>query len=265
MRTPLAEPFVLKEKQSPTARRRARLFRGADRFVTAVTWDGVFVRHSAVVTLTTASPDVAAVQGRFREFSHALRKRWPGIKYFAWLEIQKRGAAHYHVIIPNQPLKHQGFHNQWVQYAWRLGHTSIVRLSGKLWREQAAGYVRNYAKKMGNKSYQQDYDAVPPTIRTFMSHRLGYELELLDEHRDRYEAVWSPDGVEVVAQLQHVNVRCCRKPETVARRGNDSGEATRRRSARTSRWRDMQRHERLIRNRERQIALELQSSSRARS
>jgi hypothetical protein len=210
MRNVLDEPLQITAKPSPTRRRRARLWRAADRFEVAIAWDAVRVRHFDILTFTTASADLDVCQGRMRRVTARLRKRWPGIRYFAWFELQARGAGHYQMIVPNAPWRRGKAAMAWLTNVWGAGHVWATRHSEREWAGQGAGYARSYAKKMGNKAYQQDYDGVPLSIRTFMTHRLGHAVMALDMHRDRWEARYSAGVVTLTARLEHVRGSPCR-------------------------------------------------------
>jgi hypothetical protein len=210
MRNALDVPRELTAKPSATQRRRARLWRAADRFETAIAWDGRAVRHFDILTFTTSSADLDACQGRMRRLTARLRKRWPGIQYFAWFELQARGAGHYQMIVPNAPWRRSKAAIGWLTHVWGAGHVWATRHSEREWSDQGAGYAKSYAKKMGDKAYQQNYDDVPSSIRTFMTHRLGHAVMALDQHRDRWESRYVGGVVTLTARIEHVRGSPCR-------------------------------------------------------
>jgi hypothetical protein len=178
------------------------------RFLQATALDGYKVRSVAELTLTFENPDYAAAQGEISRFWHEVRARFPRARYFCWLELHRDGRLHYHALWLNPPPRHQFDLHQDVARIWRNGRTRGRRKWPKDWSQHSLDYVLAYAKKIGKKAYQQDYDQLPTALRTFMSQRLGYDLALLDRHRDSIIARYVPEVSDlhryVPAQLELV-------------------------------------------------------------
>lgn len=177
-------------------RRRARLRRGIDRWHQSVCADGRGVRRVAIVTLTIAKPEPLAAQGAIMEFWHSARVAFPGLRYFSWAELQRRGAVHYHAIWLNPVWRTRGQAVRWIRAHWRhAGITPHVEFKERSWFvDRGRKYVTAYAKKSpplrtasrsGSKGYQQDYDQMPREIRTFQHQVLAHYVADLDAHRTR--------------------------------------------------------------------------------
>src|SRR5262245_13422789 len=89
--------------------RRRRLYRGSDRWNQDWDLSGRGVTYAVWLTFTSVSEDVNAVQGHMRRVWSAVRAHWGPLTYFCWLELQRRGAAHYHAIVLNPPRRSEGF------------------------------------------------------------------------------------------------------------------------------------------------------------
>jgi hypothetical protein len=136
----------------------------------------------AVVTLTVPEGDPRAVIGDVQRFLAQVRRRWLGVRYFCWLELQARGAAHYHLVWVNPPNRREVNLLHWVEHAWGRGRTQ-VRFSGDPNRIQnEVEYAVAHSKKIGRKAYQQRYDDVPRELRTFMSQQLEIPIKQIDAH-----------------------------------------------------------------------------------
>src|SRR5262249_10240360 len=145
------------------------------------------------------------------------REHWGPLTYFCWLELQRRGAVHYHAIVLNPPRRSEGFNWKWLENEWGLGFIHVRGIPGHTWRAQRLEHVRKYAKKQSHKRHQQEYDTVPSSIRTFMTNRLERSLADLDAHRSHwlvryvpeevYLGEWRPAAIELVAQLVHTPLR----------------------------------------------------------
>jgi hypothetical protein len=171
--------------RSRAAGRRRRLKRGAARFVQDIACRRLRVWGSFLVTFTTETAEHTQVQGQMRRVMTAIRNRWGEQDYFVWVELQERGAIHYHLMWLNPKPRMGDRWYKWITREWGLGRVN-TSYRGKGWYQQhGLNYVLKYARKIGDKSYQQDYSEVPSSIRTFSCSRLEITPELLDEHRDR--------------------------------------------------------------------------------
>lgn len=180
---------------SKGAQRRRRLHRAVDRWDADRRLCAEPSRRVAHITLTMNTDDVEAAYGQVKRFWAAARQRWLGLRYFCWLELQRSGRVHYEAIWLNYPLRSEVDLFAWVDHAWGVGRTSVRRLHGPGGAERMVDYARNYAKKMGRKSYQQRYDEVPRGLRTFMSHQLETPVKILEQHQTR--DVWSYYGEQL--------------------------------------------------------------------
>jgi len=193
MRAPLAEPLACRPQQSRGAQRRRRLTRSVARWAQVNVLDHTHVRRVAELAFTTASREPLAAQGQMRNFWHEVRRKFGPQRYFCWMELQRDGTPHYHALWLNPPPSWRAEIVAWVSHTWGRGRTRTRFHDGAWYRRQGTDYVLGYAKKMGQKSYQQEYDAAPRELRTTMNQRLGYVLEELDHVRDRWEARYVPE------------------------------------------------------------------------
>jgi len=171
-------------------------------------------RRIATVTLTVPERDPGAAIGRVYRFWAKVRRQWLGTRYFCWLELQARGAVHYHCVWLNPPRVKRVNLLAWVDRAWGEGRTRVRFSDGRQGLEREIAYAEKYAHKMGRKAYQQRYDEVPRELRTFMSQRLEIPGPVLDQHRDRdvwayheakvYRGELVDERLELVGQLEHV-------------------------------------------------------------
>lgn len=170
--------------------RRRRLYRGVDCWALDVTLCQTRPRRIAYLTFTMDVDDQLAAQGLMRRFWALVRGRWLGTQYFAWLELQANGRVHYQAIWLDPPHRQRVDLLRWVARAWGHGRTQVRFRSPQGGLRAAIDYAKGYAKKMGKKSYQQRYDSVSPTLRTFMTNRLEIPPRELAKHLDRDEWVY---------------------------------------------------------------------------
>lgn len=185
-------PRIARIDRGKAAQRRRRLDRGLRRWnkdrelCAEPTW------RIARVTLTIAERDPVAAIGLVQEFWRRVRQRWVGTRYFCWLELQARGAVHYHCIWLNPPGRSRADIVAWVDKIWPAGRTQVRFSAPGVGLEREMDYALGHAKKMGKKAYQQAYDQVPSQLRTFMSQQLEIEVRALDEHLDHDIWVYRP-------------------------------------------------------------------------
>jgi len=214
IREPLAEPQTFSPRTDPAARRRARLARGARCWTLALDWHAVRVRRVAHVTLTYPAGDQAVAQGQAIDFWRRVRQRFPGTRYFCWLELTKRGQVHYHALWLNPPPYWRIDLQRWIKAHHPAGRTRVT-FPDKRWDSSSAlEYVLDYSKKMGRKAYQQAYENLEVPLRTYMTQRNGWPPAVLGAHLDRWEARYLAPGargnptsegvVQLVAHLNHV-------------------------------------------------------------
>jgi hypothetical protein len=221
---------------SKTARRKRRLRRGLLRWNLDRDLCAERTRRIARGTLTLATDDFESAYGKVRDFWAKVRRRWLGVRYFCWLELTRKGRVHYHWVWLNPPHRDEINLQWWVARAW--GARTQVRFSvyGDQGLRDEVEYALGYAKKLGRKSYQQRYEAVPRQLRTFMSQRLEIPGKELDQHVDRDEYQYVPPAViagelveehlRFVAHLEHVVPRpgrCTALDHRRPRPGNNRG------------------------------------------
>jgi hypothetical protein len=128
--------------------------------------------------------DPEAAIGLVYRFWRRVRQQWLGTRYFCWLELQARGAVHYHCVWLNPPHVKRVNLVAWVARQWEGGRTQVRFADGRGGLKREVDYAIGYAKKMGRKAYQQRYDSVPRQLRTFMSQRLEVPPKEVDNHLD---------------------------------------------------------------------------------
>jgi hypothetical protein len=189
-------PRTYQPSHSKGAQRKRRLARGLLR------WDfdrqlcAEPTRRIATVTLTVADADPQAAVGLVYRFWRRVRQQWLGTRYFCWLELQARGAVHYHCVWLNPPHVKRVNLIAWVARQWEGGRTQVRFADGRGGLRREVDYALGYAKKMGKKAYQQRYDDVPRQLRTFMSQRLEIPPKEVDEHLEL--EVWEYHGPTLV-------------------------------------------------------------------
>ena len=139
------------------------------------------------VALTVEALEPEAALGAIRNLWQAFRKQYGRLPYFAWLELQRRGAVHYHALIVNPPWLFERDARHWLQQHWQLARVQpdVHRETADWFLSRAGAYVKAYAKKAGKKAYQQVYESIPRELRTFVCNRLEHQVAELDQHRDK--------------------------------------------------------------------------------
>jgi len=143
-------------------------------------------RGGVALILLTAQPDMQTAYGAARRFWQELRERYGELTYFCWLELTADGKPHYHAMLVNPPPGFFGRENRpFLEQAWGNRYVKLQWRDASWFRDQGGRYVGGYAKKFGQKSYQQSYEDVPRELRTFMSNRLAHPAALRAEYRDK--------------------------------------------------------------------------------
>jgi hypothetical protein len=155
-----------------------------------VTESDLYVRRVALITFTSAERNFEWSLGRMRRFWHAVDEEWGYQEYFWWLELQEDGTPHYHVMWLNPPQLRHGLNEKWLRANWGADITHWRFKDASWWARKPVEYVLGYAKKMGDKAYQQDYEDVPRALRTFGMQRLGVRPEEWGMHEDRWDAAY---------------------------------------------------------------------------
>ena len=146
----------------------------------------------AVLTFTVPDEDPEAARGWIRDFWRKVRQRWLGTRYFCWLELQRRGAVHYHAVWLNPPPMWRSNLVAWVHTHWGHGRTQVRFKHALNGLKDELEYAMKYTDKMKWKAYQQRYDEVPSTLRTFMCQRLEIPPSELRKHLSRPDCWYIP-------------------------------------------------------------------------
>jgi hypothetical protein len=185
-------------------------------------------RRKVWLVLLTYDPNrtedwTEALADRIRSFWEVLRSwcRSPGeLTYFSWLELTKAGNPHYHAMLVDPPFRISKRLKERLESAWGLGFVKVQMRDSNWFERSAGGYVAQYAKKIGEKEYQQNYATVPRSIRTFQCNRLEHSLRELSAHEPRAVVAvvdgkrhpsggyTDPPRVLVVGALEHVGEPC---------------------------------------------------------
>lgn len=149
--------------------------------------------------------------------------------YFSWLELTRDGRPHYHAMLIDPPFRDNAETKAWLESIWGIGYVKIRRKPREWFTESAGAYVGKYAKKFGDKAYQQFYENVPREIRTFECNRLEHTQEELKEHEPVWEAHFVPEAwdydykrftpahLELTAKVEHIG-RCAMRFAATPRR-----------------------------------------------
>lgn len=222
MRDVDASPRQPVPSNSKGAQRRRRLARGV------ATWErdrslcAERVHRVAQLTLTIADPDPRAAIGRVYRFWRKVRQKWLGTRYFCWLELQRRGAVHYHCVWLNPPPVWRTNLVRWVQAAWGDDRTQVRFKQARTGLQDELNYVLKYTDKMKRKSYQQRYDQVPRELRTFMTQRTEIPVPVLEEHCDKDIYGYSPGYTDHGSYIEPSIYLHSRREHVVPRGGHCS-------------------------------------------
>ena len=192
MREPLAEPRSFRVNRSRVAARNRRRDRSVDRWHQAMVYDKVCRKRVWLLLFTTSSPDPAVVEGQMRRFWHAVRDRFGKQQYWAGLEVQQRGAAHYHVMWVDPAMADTRETKQWLEKTWGLGFVKLKQRSRTWFDLTGATYIKSEIKASEGKAYQHDYSAIPSTVKTCMYGELEFLARDLDAHRDSQLVAYVP-------------------------------------------------------------------------
>lgn len=205
MRTAL-DPVRLEVQRTRAQGRKRRLRRGIDRWIRDVRWFRRPRRKVLLLAFTFTDARHEAALGAIRNLWHQYRKMDEQPTYFAWLELQQRGAVHYHVLLVDPPFALERDARRWFTRHWP--HSAIqphVQTKRPEWfTREAAGYVGAYAKKMGRKAYQQDYDELPSALRTFVCDRLWAPAAEHERHEDKLITVCTKPGEPWYVQIENI-------------------------------------------------------------
>lgn len=104
------------------------------------------------------------VKRNLKAFREALRRKHPGVSLLWFLEFQRRGAPHIHILI--RGVRVYKAMQQWVSKTWYricgTGDTRHLRAGTRLERIRKPNGARNYAVKYAHKMKQK---VVPPGYR----------------------------------------------------------------------------------------------------
>ena len=148
--------------------------------------------------LLTANGTPAEAYGKVRQFWMQLRDRWGTLTYAWWLELTKEGEVHVHAMLVNPPRafwKHST--HDWLEKQWGGRYVKLRGMSGSWFRRDGAAYALAYAKKMGAKAYQQDYEQVPSFVRTVGTSLREHTVSELHAHEDQVDAGWRASAYDI--------------------------------------------------------------------
>lgn len=152
-------------------------------------------RRAILVTFTTRPDEQANLADAQRRFWRRVRETWVGTRYFAWMELHRSGAIHYHAWWINPPHAKRVHLTAWVERTWGLGRTNVRFPRDRFSEAYMASYVAGYVKKMGRKQYQQAYADIPRELRTFMTQRTDIPVSELKDHIDHDVYEYLGEGV----------------------------------------------------------------------
>lgn len=115
------------------------------------------------ITLTYHNdfPDCDGARANWRAFSERLRRRWASSSGVWRMELQKRGAPHFHIVAFGLP---EALPQSWVLDQWRAvtGDDTITEVSVKPldgWKA-ILGYVSKYVAKVSDSVYSESPDSL---------------------------------------------------------------------------------------------------------
>lgn len=198
LRTDLRPPRKV-DPQTSSQRRRRSLHRGALRFVRDVCADGRQYHRVLLFALTVAGLEPEPTQGAIRDCFQQLRVHHPGLRYLWWAEFQKRGALHYHGMLVDPPFAFERDARSWFDNHWPHAQiqTWVEWRSAAWFRSSAGAYALKDIRKVGGKVYEQQYDRMPASWKTFACHRLTFAAEEHALHENRVYIGWDERTREV--------------------------------------------------------------------
>jgi hypothetical protein len=147
--------------------------------------------------LLTNQPDMRSAYGATRLFWKRCRDRWGDLTYAWWIELTAAGLPHVHAMLVNPP---RGFWSQetkeWLEAAWGNRFVKRKWKDASWFNDRGTGYVLGYAKKFGEKAYQQQYEELPREIRAFGTSLLEHTLEELAQHESAPIIAYVPPGYD---------------------------------------------------------------------
>lgn len=195
----------------------------------------------ALLLLTNKS-SMQEAYGAVRSFFQQLRDKHGQLTYCWWLELTDAGMPHVHAMILNPPpdLWDQEA-RPWYEAAWGGRFTKVIGRDLKWFAGRGVGYALQYAKKIGDKAYQQEYEELPRELRTFGTTWKDHPLQELLQHEDRWEAGYVrarpatllepavPPHLDILRVTRHVGGPCSlrhvTKSEALSRRSRGRGAA----------------------------------------
>ena len=136
---------------------------------TAANTDTVFTSMLTLTYPRTFPNDGKDVKRNLNAFLVALRRRTAGVLYLWFLEFQKRGAPHIHIVIRGVRVNHDAQH--WVSKTWyRLCNTNDPKhlaAGTRLERIRSSNGARNYCVKYAHKMQQKDVPALYRNVGRF--------------------------------------------------------------------------------------------------
>lgn len=166
--------WLVPVERSKSKRRQRRMAAGVRAWYTDTVARGRCRRGVALIELDfRGTPVHGEIVGAVRDFWKRYFHKFGRRAYFAWVELQKRGVVHYHAMVCDAPTAKLGHTGPMVQKLWQHGRAD-VKWRNVGWFEANAGqYATAYTKKLGSKEYQQNYEALPSTVRTYQCSRIA--------------------------------------------------------------------------------------------
>lgn len=235
MRKPSGDLRVCTPSRSKAAARRRRLHRGIE------LWDldrrlcSERTTRAILLTFTITGDWEQEAQGRMRRFWQDVRNTWLGSRYFCWAELTKKGQIHYQAWWVNPPHQKRVEIIAWVKKHWGDDRSNVSFPHHSQPDRAISEYVKKYVYKMGKKSYQQRYETMPRSFRTFMTQRLDIPPTELKQHLDRDIWEWVPANV-YLGELREGHLVCTGRLEHQVERAGQCSALQYRRPRRRPRW-----------------------------
>jgi len=174
----------------------------------------------AHLTLTARGTPLEA-RDKVRQFFMALRDKFGELTYCWWIELTLQGDIHVHAMLVNPPRRLWRHSVQrWLRAQWGDRFVYLRGATAAWFRDKGADYALGYAKKVGDKAYQQEYDLLPREVRTFGTSLKEHTAEELAAHENggvyryvpqTYDAsakTARPPVIQKVADIRHEGHPC---------------------------------------------------------
>lgn len=140
------------------------------------------IEFTSMITLTYPKEypqDGQVVKRHFRAFLQALRRKVEHLFYLWFIEFQKRGAPHYHVLVRGLPVNDDT--KEWCSQTWyricESGDEKHLRAGTRLEQVRKPGGARRYAVKYSFKMAQKRVPEAYRNVGRFWGHSKGVKPE----------------------------------------------------------------------------------------